>query len=632
MTLDPRVPSGPLPDKWNLCRGELRLISPANRRNFHVLVVGAGLAGGSAATALAEHGYRVTVLTILDSPRRSHSVAAQGGINAAKNAANDGDSVWRMFQDTLRGGDFRGREASIYRLAQLSSPVIDMLVAQGVPFAREYGGGLRTRSFGGVQVSRTFYARGQTGQQLLVGVYGALMRQVEAGRVRLLPRREMLDLVVTDGRAVGIVARDLLSGELERHAADAVVIATGGYSTVYHLSTNALNSNASAIWRCHKRGALFANPSFTQFHPTSIPQLNPAQRKLTLMSESLRNDGRMWVPQQPGDRRAPADVPEAERDYFLERIYPAYGNLVPRDVASRACRSMVLEGRAVGSAVYLDFGDAVRRVGRPVLEERYGNLFAMYHEVAGENPLDTPMLISPAPHFTMGGLWVDYHLRTSVPALFAIGEANCADHGANRLGANSLLQTMVDGAFVLPATLPDELARLGAARVATSDAVFADAERACREQSVELLARRGSATAGEFHRLLGELLIRDVGVSRTPEALTNAVGRIRELQAEFARNLQVSGPDGLNAELERAGRVADFLELAELMAVDALAREESCGAHFREDHQGADGSPLRNDERFACMFAWQWSPSGPALHREELQFESGAPVVRNYAG
>ena len=634
--IDNRVPGGPLSEKWSRCQRELRLISPTQRSKYHVLVVGAGLAGASAAASLAEQGFRVTVMTLLDSPRRSHSVAAQGGVNGCKNYCNDGDGVYRMFADTLRGGDFRAREASVYRLAELSVRVIDMLVAQGVPFAREYGGSLRNRSFGGVQVSRTFYARGQTGQQLLLGVHGSLLRQVHLGNVRLLTRREMLDLVVEEGRAVGVIARNLLSGALESYTADAVVIATGGYSSVFYLSTNAIRSNASAIWRCHRRGAWFANPCFTQFHPTCIPQLNPAQSKLTLMSESLRNDARVWVPRQGGDSRPPQQIPESERDYFLERLYPAYGNLVPRDVASRATRAQVESGQGVGptgTAVYLDFAGAVQRVGQATLSERYGNLFSMYSEITGDNPCEVPMQISPAPHFSMGGLWVDYHLRSNLKGLFVVGEANCADHGANRLGANSLLQTMVDGAFVLPRTLTHELAESGQSGVFPDDPPFQRCRLECQQRIRHLLKREGQLSARQLHLRLGQVLLKGVGVSRSTAGLQSARQEIAELQNEFAYNLRVSGQeDSLNDELERAGRVADFLELADLMCLDALQREESCGAHFRQEHQSDTGDPLRNDQQFSHVAAWAWNGQGqqPTLHREPLSFEELAPVQRNY--
>ncbi len=633
--LDGRVPSGPIANKWDKCQNEMLLQSPAVRRKFKVLVVGAGLAGASAAAALAEQGYRVTVLTLLDSPRRSHSVAAQGGVNAAKNYANDGDSIQRMFRDTLRGGDFRAREASVYRLAQLSNSVINGLIAQGVPFARDYGGSLLNRSFGGVQVSRTFYARGQTGQQLLLGVHGTLLRQVDAGTVKLLTRHEMLDLVVEDQRAVGVITRDLVTGAIERQGADAVVIASGGYSSVYRLSTNALNSNASAIWRCHRRGALMANPSFIQFHPTCMPQLNPAQCKLTLMSESLRNDGRVWVPKQAADPRSAQLIPENERDYFLERRYPAYGNLVPRDVASRAARAQINSGSGVGingQSVFLDFSDSLKRLGKAVLEDRYGNLFEMYREASGQDPLEAPMQISPAPHFSMGGLWVDYHLRTNLRGLFAVGESNFADHGANRLGANSLLQTMVDGTFILPRTLANELALIGTSPICSEHHSFIRTENECRADQQTLLANKGQYSARDFHIKLGELLLKHVGVARSAEGLKAGSQMLAELAANFSCDLLVNSSDGLNAELERAGRVRDFIELGQLMAVDALTRNESCGAHFREEHSDAQGNPQRDDEQFCHVAAWQWTgeASKPKLNIEPLVFEALPPNIRNY--
>ncbi|MBS2039205.1 fumarate reductase/succinate dehydrogenase flavoprotein subunit [bacterium] len=634
--METRIPDGPVSQKWTRCQQELRLLSPHQRRRYRVLVVGAGLAGASAASALAEQGFQITIMTLADSPRRSHSVAAQGGINAAKNYVNDGDSVFRMFADTLRGGDFRAREASVYRLAELSGQVIDSLVAQGVPFAREYGGGLRNRSFGGVQVSRTFYSRGQTGQQLLLGMHGAMLRQVSQGNVTLLTRRELLDLVVVDGRAVGIIARDLVSGQLEPHAADAVVIATGGYSSVFHLSTNAINSNATAIWRCHRRGAWFANPSFIQFHPTCIPQLNRAQSKLTLMSESLRNDGRIWVPVLTEDTRDPVEIPESERDYFLERLYPAYGNLVPRDIASRACRSIVESGRGVGptgGSVYLDFAQACNRLGEAVLRDRYANLYDMYREMTGDDPCKTPMQISPAPHFSMGGLWVDYHLRSNLSGLFVIGEANCADHGANRLGANSLLQTMVDGLFVLPRTLSHELAVTGPSKVDCAHAQFARCEQECRANLTRLLECRGRSTPQNFHFQLGQILLTRVGLSRSDPGLRAGLDEIASLQSEFASQLVIGGGPELNANLEKAGRVSDFLQLAGLMCRDALQREESCGAHFRIEHQTEEGQPIRRDRQFSSVSAWEWAgqDAEPVLHCEPLNFELLAPVTRSYS-
>jgi succinate dehydrogenase / fumarate reductase flavoprotein subunit len=623
--LDSRIPAGPLSQKWDRCLAELRLVSPTNRRRYRILVVGAGLAGCAVASTLAEQGYGVTVLTILDSPCRSHSVAAQGGMNAAKNFPNDGDSVGRMFLDTLKGGDFRAREANVYRLAQLSGAVLDHTVAQGVPYAREYGGGLSNRSFGGVQVSRTFYARGQTGQQLLRACHGSLMRQVAAGRVSLLCRREMLDLVLAQGRAVGVVSRNLINGEVESHAADAVVMASGGYSSVYYLSSNAIGSNATGIWRCHRRGAIMANPSFMQFHPTCLPEVAPTQSKLTLMSEGLRNDGRVWVPRLAGDSRPPEQIPESERDYYLERLHPRFGNLVPRDIASREALAICQAGYGVGPtrrAVYLDFRDTPTEL----LRTRYGNLFDMYEEITGEDPYQTPMRIFPAAHFSMGGLWVDYHLRTNIPGLFAVGEANCADHGANRLGANSLLQTLVDGLFVAPLTVPDELAGLGPAPPASAE--LEQARREAEEQTGALLKGGGRRSPRDFHRALGAVLRDQVGVKRDAEGLEQALVAIRTLRQEFAQDLKVSGSaTELNGQLEAAGRTRDYLELAELMTLDALHRRECCGAHFR-----ADLPNERDDAGFSYVAAWAWggNPSRPQLHREPLHFEATQPVARSY--
>lgn len=620
-----RVPEGPIEQKWDRCVANLKLVAPSNRRRYHVLVVGAGLAGCSFAASMAEQGYRVTVLTILDSPSRSHSVAAQGGINAASPYRNDGDGVWRMFADALKGGDFRAREANVYRLAQLSPKVLDHTVAIGVPYAREYGGQLATRSFGGVQVSRTFYARGQTGQQLLRSTHGQLLRQVAAGRVDLLCRHEMLDLIVSQGRACGVVCRDLVTGATKALHADVVVMASGGYSSVYYLSSNAVASNATAIWRCHRRGALFANPSLMQFHPTCLPEIAPTQSKLTLMSEGLRNDGRVWVPRRSGDTRDPADIPDSERDYYLERLYPKFGNLVPRDIASREALAVCQAGFGVGPtkmAVYMDFRDTPREL----LESRYGNLFEMYEEITGEDPYKTPMRISPAAHFSMGGLWVDYHLRSNLAGLFAIGEANCADHGANRLGANSLLQTLVDGLFVAPLTVADELADLGVAPPAkeASDEALARVN----EESQGYLKSRGDRTPRDIHRSLGEILRNHVGVKRDADHLGQALVSIQKLRQEFESNLRVpGGGDQINLQLEIAGRTRDFLELAELMALDALQRLECCGAHFR-----ADLANRRDDDNFAHVSAWEWggTPSQPTRHQEELAFEAITPVQRNY--
>ncbi len=634
--LDPAIPSGPLTEKWARHQFEMRLVAPANRRRHTVIVVGTGLAGGAAAATLGELGYSVLNFCIQDSPRRAHSVAAQGGINAAKNYQNDGDSVWRLFYDTVKGGDFRSREANVYRLAELSVRIIDHCVAQGVPFAREYGGTLANRSFGGVQVSRTFYARGQTGQQLLLGVYGALMRQVDAGTVRLLPRREMLDLVVVDGRARGIVCRDLLTGEIEPYAAEAVVLATGGYSPVFYLSTNAVNTNATAIWRCHKRGALFANPCFTQIHPTCIPQTGEHQSKLTLMSESLRNDGRVWVPLASGDKRRPRDIPEAERDYFLERRYPAYGNLVPRDIASRAAKAVCDEGRGVGPtgyAVYLDLGDAVRRLGRRVIAERYENLMDMYREITDEDPWTGPMMIYPAPHYTMGGLWVNYDLMSTIPGLHVLGEANFSDHGANRLGASALMQGLADGYFIAPVAVGHYLAGASLPPVSAGDDAFRAVEEEVRDRTERLLAARGSRTVKEIHRQLGRIMWDKVGMERSAAGLREALTAIRALREQMAEDLVLPGGAGeLNKNLETAGRVADFLELGELIAVDALHREESCGAHFRVEHQTPEGDARRDDDGFAYVAAWEHAPDGrePRLHREPLVFEHVHPARRSY--
>ncbi|WP_439379142.1 fumarate reductase/succinate dehydrogenase flavoprotein subunit [Amycolatopsis lexingtonensis] len=628
---DTKAPAVPLENRWDQRKFAAKLVNPANRRKHRVIVVGTGLAGGSAGATLAEQGYHVVQFCFQDSPRRAHSVAAQGGINAAKNYRNDGDSVHRLFHDTVKGGDFRSRESNVYRLAQVSAQIIDQAVAQGVPFAREYGGLLDTRSFGGVQVQRTFYARGQTGQQLLIGAYQALSRQIDAGNVELHPRTEMLDLVVVDGRARGIVARDLVTGKIETHLADAVVLATGGYGNVFYLSTNAKGSNATAIWRAHKRGAYFANPCFTQIHPTCIPRSGEHQSKLTLMSESLRNDGRIWVPKEKGDTRPPAEIPEDERDYYLERQYPSFGNLVPRDIASRAAKNVCDAGFGVGPGglgVYLDFADAIARLGRPAIEARYGNLFDMYQRITAEDPYTVPMRIYPAIHYTMGGLWVDYDLQSTIPGLFVIGEANFSDHGANRLGASALMQGLADGYFVLPATLNDYL---GSTRL---DEVRPDAaapvETEVRERIERLLAVKGTRSVDSFHRELGVLMWDHCGMSRTREGLRKALERVPELRAEFWRDVRIPGSGAeLNQELEKANRVADFLELAELLLVDALAREESCGGHFREEHQTPDGEARRDDENFAYVAAWEYGEK-PVLHREELTFEHVHPTQRSY--
>ncbi len=636
MPLNARIPEGSLPDKWNDFKDHCKLVNPNNKPKHTVLVVGTGLAGASAAATLAEQGYRVKSFCIQDSPRRAHSIAAQGGINAAKNYPGDGDSVWRLFYDTIKGGDYRSREANVYRLAQISSQIIDHCVAQGVPFAREYSGMLANRSFGGAQVSRTFYARGQTGQQLLLGAYGAMMRQVEEGHIELFTRREMLDLVVVDGHARGIVVRNLLTGEFERYAGDTVVLATGGYSNVYYLSTNGKNSNVTAAWRAHKRGALFANPCFTQIHPTCIPVASEFQSKLTLMSESLRNDGRVWVPKKAGDDRLPSEIPEEERDYYLETRYPTFGNLVPRDVASRNAKQVIDEGRGVGTtglAVYLDFRDAIASQGQPAIEARYGNLFEMYQRITGENPYAVPMRIYPAVHYTMGGLWVDYHLMSTVPGLFVLGEANFSDHGANRLGASALMQGLADGYFVIPYTLGNYLATTSLNAVETSDDAFGEAEASARARTLKLLSIKGDKTMLDFHRELGQLVWNGVGINRDRETLQETIVGVRSLRNEFWQNLRVPGEaNTLNKNLEFAGRVADFMELGEVMARDALAREESCGCHFREEFQTADGEAKRRDEQFSTAAAWKYKGDEqlPELINETLSFESVKLTQRSY--
>ncbi len=636
-TLHAKVPAGRLQDKWDAYRDTVGLVSPANKRKHSILVIGTGLAGGSAAATLAGLGYQVTCFCIQDSARRAHSIAAQGGINAAKNYPNDGDTIWRLFYDTIKGGDYRSREANVYRLAQVSGNIIDQAVAQGVPFAREYGGLLANRSFGGAQVSRTFYARGQTGQQLLLGAYQALSHQIATGNVSMLPRREMLDLVVVNGHARGVITRNLVTGALERHLGDAVLLCTGGYGNAYYLSTNAQNSNVTAAWRCYKRGAYFANPCFTQIHPTCIPVSGGYQSKLTLMSESLRNDGRVWVPRDPEDRRAPAQIPEPDRDYYLERRYPSFGNLVPRDVASRAAKKECDAGRGVGTtrlAVYLDFADAVGRLGEQTVRERYGNLFEMYQRITGENPYKEPMRIYPAVHYTMGGLWVDYELQSSLRGLFVLGEANFSDHGANRLGASALMQGLADGYFVIPYTLGAYLsgARLDSSITTDHDA-FVSAEREARERLHTLLSAQGDKTVTQYHRELGQLLWNHVGMSRNREGLEAAAAQIRALRQEFWERVRVPGDnDTYNKNLEFAGRVADFMELGELMARDALEREESCGGHFREEHQTAEGEALRNDQDYAHVTAWQYagSETAPVQHQEPLVFETVQPTSRSY--
>jgi succinate dehydrogenase / fumarate reductase flavoprotein subunit len=629
--VDAKAPNGPLEKRWERRRFSARLVNPANKRKLTVIVVGTGLAGGSAAATLAELGYNVISFCYQDSPRRAHSIAAQGGINAAKNYRNDGDSVFRLFHDTVKGGDFRSRESNVYRLAELSVEIIDQCVAQGVPFAREYGGLLDTRSFGGAQVARTFYARGQTGQQLLLGAYQALARQIHAGRVEMHPRTEMLDLVVDDGRARGIVARDLVTGEVTTHLADAVVLATGGYGNAFHLSTNAKGCNATAIWRAHRRGALFANPCFTQIHPTCIPVSGTHQSKLTLMSESLRNDGRVWVPRIAGDSRQPHQVPEDARDYYLERMYPSFGNLVPRDIASRAAKHICDAGHGVGPGglgVYLDFADAIERMGRPAVAAKYGNLFEMYERITGEDPYRVPMRIYPAVHYTMGGLWVDYDLQSSVPGLFVIGEANFSDHGANRLGASALMQGLADGYFILPNTIGDYLA--DGPFPAVSGGAVAAVEGDVRSRVDRLLAVRGDRSPDDFHRELGQLMWDHCGMERSESGLRKALSRIPSLREEFWRRVRVLGTgDSLNQSLEKAGRVADFLELTELMCIDALHRTESCGGHFRTESQTPDGEALRDDAEFGYVAAWEYA-SPPVLHREELRFDEVTPSRRSY--
>jgi succinate dehydrogenase / fumarate reductase flavoprotein subunit len=636
MELDARIPAGPLEEKWTTARFDLKLVNPANKRRFNVIVVGSGLAGAAAAASLAELGYDVDCFCFQDSPRRAHSIAAQGGINAAKNYQNDGDSVWRLFYDTIKGGDYRSREANVYRLAQVSVNIIDQCVAQGVPFAREYGGLLSNRSFGGAQVSRTFYARGQTGQQLLLGAYQALERQIGLGKVKMYPRAEMLDLVVDGGRAKGIMVRDLVSGEVRSHAGHAVVLATGGYGNVFFLSTNAKGSNATAIWRAHRRGALFANPCYTQIHPTCIPQKGDYQSKLTLMSESLRNDGRIWVPKKTGDTRPPQSIPENERDYYLERKYPAFGNLVPRDVASRNAKEVCDEGRGVGPGgrgVYLDFSAAIERLGRQVIEERYGNLFDMYHDITGDDPYATPMRIYPAVHYTMGGLWVDYNLMSTIEGLYVTGEANFSDHGANRLGASALMQGLADGYFVLPYTIGDYLSQHMGEKLDTSTPAFKAVEGEVRSSTDRLLGVRGSRSVDSFHRELGMLMWNQCGMARNKAGLEDALARIPALRASFWQDVRVTGQGAeLNQQLEKAGRVADYFELAELMCRDALHREESCGGHFREEHQTPEGEAKRDDERFTYVAAWQWTGDGKPqnLVKEPLEFERVHPSQRSY--
>ena len=636
MKLDAKIPSGPLKEKWEKYIADSKLVNPTNKRKYDIIVVGSGLAGGSAAATLAELGYRVKCICFHDSPRRAHSIAAQGGVNAAKNYQNDGDSVYRLFYDTVKGGDFRSREANVYRLAQVSSNIIDQCAAQGVPFAREYGGLLANRSFGGAQVSRTFYARGQTGQQLLLGAYSALSRQIGLGTVEMLPYTEMLDLVVVDGHAKGIITRNLVTGEIDRHAADAVVLATGGYGNVFNLSTYARNSNATAIWRAHKRGACFANPCYTQIHPTCIPVSGEYQSKLTLMSESLRNDGRIWVPKKVGDKRAPGDIPEDERDYYLERKYPSFGNLAPRDISSRAAKQVCDEGRGVGETglgVYLDFEDAISRLGESVIRERYGNLFDIYKEITNENAYEVPMRIYPAVHYTMGGLWVDYGLMSNLPGLFVLGEANFSDHGANRLGASALMQGLADGYFVLPNTINNYLAGQLGNRPSTDHASFDEVEDEVKETINHFLNNKGKRSVSSFHKELGNLMWTYCGMGRTKEGLTKALELIPQLREEFWKNVNIPGEEGeWNQSLEKAGRVADFMELGELLCRDALTREESCGGHFREEHQTGDGEALRHDDEFASVFAWEYQGKGktPLLNKESLEYENIQMATRNY--
>jgi succinate dehydrogenase / fumarate reductase flavoprotein subunit len=631
-----RVPEGPIEKQWDRHRFEMKLVNPANKRKFDVIVVGTGLAGASAAASLAELGYSVHVFCYQDSPRRAHSIAAQGGINAAKNYQNDGDSVWRLFYDTVKGGDFRARESNVYRLAQVSADIIDQCVAQGVPFAREYGGLLANRSFGGAQVSRTFYARGQTGQQLLIGAYHALAKQIGAGQVKMYPRTEMLDLVVVDGKARGIVVRDLVTGRIHSFAAHAVVLATGGYANVYYLSTNAKGCNVTATWRAHRRGALFANPCFTQIHPTCIPVAGEHQSKLTLMSESLRNDGRIWVSRQKGDRRAAAEIPEGERDYYLERMYPSFGNLVPRDVASRRAKEMCDAGYGVGPTgygVYLDFRDPISRLGQGVIAERYGNLFDMYQRITGENPYQVPMRIYPAPHYTMGGLWVDYNLMSNLEGLHVIGEANFSDHGANRLGASALMQGLADGYFILPYTIGDYLAQAKLDLLETSHSAFRAVEQEVQARTRALLALQGSRSVDSFHREIGSLMWERCGMSRQRAGLEEAIAKIQVLRERFWKEAYIGGRgEELNQSLERAGRVADFLEFSELMCEDALQREESCGGHFREESVTPEGEAKRDDARFSYVAAWEYAGAGnaPRLHKEPLTFEHVHLAQRSY--
>jgi succinate dehydrogenase / fumarate reductase flavoprotein subunit len=636
MELKAGIPDGPIEKKWDKHKADIKLVNPANKRKYKVIVVGSGLAGGAAAASLAELGYNVSCFCYQDSPRRAHSIAAQGGINAAKNYQNDGDSIWRLFYDTVKGGDFRAREGNVYRLAQLSVNIIDQCVAQGVPFAREYGGLLANRSFGGAQVSRTFYARGQTGQQLLIGAYQALERQIGLGKVNMFPRHEMLELVVANGKARGIVTRNMVSGKIESHVADAVILATGGYGNLFYLSTNAKGCNTTANWRAYKKGAAFANPCFTQIHPTCIPVSGDHQSKLTLMSESLRNDGRIWVPKKKGDTRPPHQIPDDERDYYLERKYPAYGNLCPRDIASRAAKQVCDEGRGVGPGglgVYLDFADAIKRLSEPVIREKYGNLFDMYERITGENPYKVPMRIYPALHYTMGGLWVDYNLMSTIPGLHVLGEANFSDHGANRLGASALMQGLADGYFVIPYTVGNYIASGPLEKIDTTHEAFRQAEAEVNTRVKKLLSIRGKRTVDSFHRELGKIMWEYCGMARNATGLQLALNKIPALREEFWTNVNVLGEnESVNQSLEKAGRVADFLELGELTCLDALERNESCGGHFREEYQTPDGEALRNDAEYAYVAAWEYAGEGkrPILHKETLQFENVHLAQRSY--
>jgi succinate dehydrogenase / fumarate reductase flavoprotein subunit len=632
--LDAKIPPGPLDKRWTYAKSHYKLVNPTNKRKYDIIVVGAGLAGASAAASFGELGYNVKCFVFHDSPRRAHSIAAQGGINAAKNYQNDGDSIYRLFYDTVKGGDYRSREGNVYRLAELSVNIIDQAVAQGVPFAREYGGLLENRSFGGVQVSRTFYARGQTGQQLLLGAFQALERQIALGRVQMFNRYEMLDLVVVEGQAKGIITRNLVTGAIEAHAGDAVVLGTGGYANVFYLSTNAKASNCTAIWRAHRRGAYFANPCYTQIHPTCIPQTGEYQSKLTLMSESLRNDGRIWVPKQKGDKRLPQEIPESERDYYLERKYPSFGNLAPRDIASRAAKEVCDEGKGVGPGgrgVYLDFADAIKRLGRPTIEERYGNLIEMYHDITAENPYEAPMRIYPAPHYTMGGLWVDYNLMGTIPGLYVIGEANFSDHGANRLGASALMQGLADGYFVIAATIADYLAGQMNKKVSPDGPAFKKAHADVADRVNRLLSAKGKRSVDSYHRELGLIMWEYCGMARSAEGLTKARKLVRELRDQYWRDVRVLGSgEEPNQALEKAGRVADFFELAELMCIDALHREESCGGHFRVEYQTPDGEALRNDDKFLYVAAWEFNGEEPRLHKEPLTYEEIKLATRSY--